>query len=80
MVHDDDSEEYNLREVQRKAEYACSKAAHHLASPPPCPATIGCGARGCDRLARLEVDLLDMGFQAGAVRVAIARHGNDKER
>ena len=29
-------EEYNLREVQRKAEYACSKAAHHLA-PPPLP-------------------------------------------
>ena len=44
----------------------------------PCPATIGCGARGRERLARLEVDLLDMGFQAGAVCVAIARHGNDK--
>ena len=34
---DDDSEEYNLREVQRIAEYACSKAAHHPAAPPPLP-------------------------------------------
>ena len=34
---DDDSEEYNLREVQRKAEYACSKAAHHPAGPPVPP-------------------------------------------
>ena len=35
--YDDDSEEYKLREVQRKAEYACSKAAHHPAGPPAPP-------------------------------------------
>ena len=34
VAYDDDSEEYNLRKVQHKAEYACSKAAHH---PPPLP-------------------------------------------
>jgi hypothetical protein len=143
---DGDSEEYNLREVQRMAEYACSKQAHDPQGPPKCgkgtealakaaqglaaledeasgqpsasgaaaggsapggevtgrargslaasssallpPPVVGSsphppapGSSGAAFDAReLEVDLLDMGFQAVAVRDALARHGADKDR